>query len=60
MKRSTTLSVTSPGLMPLAEQKRMKDDRRWRTSEPSIFAFSACHSSISGAPCSGTPFSRAR
>ena len=60
MNRSTTLSFTSPGLIAFAEQKRMKDDRRWRTSEPLIFAFSASHSSINGAPCSGTPFSRAR
>jgi hypothetical protein len=38
MNRSTTLSFTSPGATAFAEQKRMKDDKRKRTSEPMIFA----------------------
>src|SRR5215471_17740205 len=53
------LSSTSGGAMPLAEQNRIKDDSLQRTYGSSILDRSASHAGVRGAPCWGTPFSRA-
>ena len=59
MKRSTMLSSTSAGAMPLAEQNRIKDDSLQRTNRSLIWARSASHAGVRGAPCLGMRFSRA-
>ena len=59
MRRSTTASSTSVGAIWLAEQKRINDDNRQRTSRSLIRPRSSSQAGAQGAPCSGTPFSRA-